>query len=237
MQEIASADVGTPPTLGAGGTGSRRRDRAGRGTSTCERLDGSGHVIGAGHRGGTALPWPLDSSNSKHRVRHLEPPVDDAAVAPSAPRTNGDVAGTVADAAGRDPAVEASVCSTPSPTPTTSWPSCAPRASMPTASPSAGVAHRPGPDVRSGDLLTHLGAVADGALGAVVLAGGPEVMSARRHRSAGRRARAGRRSSVVVISEAPWWWRLRRRRRRTPIWPRADRWTPIRGCTPFTGSP
>jgi hypothetical protein len=68
--------------------------------------------------------------------------------------------------------------------------------------------HRPGPDVSSGDLLTHLRAVADDALGAVVLAGTPETMSppavgplvAELRRVAG---------AVVIISEAPWWWRLR----------------------------
>ena len=41
----------------------------------------------------------------------------------------------------------------------------------------AGSPHRPGPDVRFADLLEHLRAVPDGALGAVVLAGLPEAMS------------------------------------------------------------
>ncbi len=68
--------------------------------------------------------------------------------------------------------------------------------------------HRPGPDVGSGDLLTHLRAVEDDALGAVVLAGTPDTMSphvvgplvAELRRVAG---------TVVIISEAPWWWRSR----------------------------
>jgi len=72
----------------------------------------------------------------------------------------------------------------------------------------AGSRHRPGPDVRFGEVLAHLGAVEDHALGAVVLSGVPEVMTppaigplvAELSRVA---------TSVVVISEAPWWWRLR----------------------------
>lgn len=68
--------------------------------------------------------------------------------------------------------------------------------------------HRPGPDVRSGDLLTHLRAVPDGALGAVVLAGGPELTGPH---AIGplvfELSRVAR--QVVVISEAPWWWRRR----------------------------
>jgi hypothetical protein len=67
---------------------------------------------------------------------------------------------------------------------------------------------RPGPDVRFGDLLTHLDAVPDDALGAVVLAGGPEQMSAGALGPlVGALGRVTK--SVVVVSEAPWWWRLR----------------------------
>ncbi len=73
---------------------------------------------------------------------------------------------------------------------------------------STGHRDRPGPDVRSGDLLTHLTAVADDALGAVVLVGVPDAMITASIgplvRALGRVAR-----SIVVISEAPWWWRLR----------------------------
>jgi hypothetical protein len=73
---------------------------------------------------------------------------------------------------------------------------------------SQGPHHRAGPDVRSGALLPHLRAVDDDALGAVVLAGGPEVLGA--PDIAALVAELGRvTSSVVVISEAPWWWRLR----------------------------
>jgi hypothetical protein len=68
--------------------------------------------------------------------------------------------------------------------------------------------HHPGPDVRSGDVLAHLRAVTDDALGAVVLAGLPEAMSppalAPLVAELGRVARR-----VVIVSEAPWWWRLR----------------------------
>jgi hypothetical protein len=70
---------------------------------------------------------------------------------------------------------------------------------------SSGSPYRPGPDVGSGELLTHLGAVPDDALGAVVLAGVPDVMNAR---AIGPLVSELSRS-VVVISEAPWSWRLR----------------------------
>ncbi len=72
----------------------------------------------------------------------------------------------------------------------------------------AGSRHRPGPDVRFGEILTHLGAVEDGALGTVVLTGVPEAMTPRGIAPlVAALARAA--TSVVVISEAPWWWRLR----------------------------
>jgi hypothetical protein len=68
--------------------------------------------------------------------------------------------------------------------------------------------HQPGPDVGSGDLLTHLGAVPDDALGAVVLAGTPDTMRPHDVRPLVTELRrvAG---AVVIVSEAPWWWRLR----------------------------
>jgi hypothetical protein len=67
---------------------------------------------------------------------------------------------------------------------------------------------RPGPDVRYGDVLDHLGAVPDGGLGAVLLVGMPEAM---RPESIGPLcAELGRVAGVVVIiSEAQWWWRQR----------------------------
>ncbi len=68
--------------------------------------------------------------------------------------------------------------------------------------------HQPGPDVRHGDLVDHLRAVPDDALGAVLLAGAAEVMKP--HTIGPLVAELGRVTKVVVIvSEAPWWWRLR----------------------------
>jgi len=73
---------------------------------------------------------------------------------------------------------------------------------------STGSRHRPGPDVRFGELRTHLTAVADEALGAVVLVGVPDAMiAASIGPMVGELGRVAQ--SVVVISEAPWWWRLR----------------------------
>ncbi len=67
---------------------------------------------------------------------------------------------------------------------------------------------QPGPDVRSGDLLTHLRSVPDAGLGAVVLTGVPETMApldvGPLTTELGRVARC-----VVIVSESPWWWRLR----------------------------
>ena len=71
-----------------------------------------------------------------------------------------------------------------------------------------GAGDLPGPDVRGGDLLTHLRAVADDALAAVVLAGRPVMLTPDALgplvRELGRVT-----SSAVLVSEAPWWWRLR----------------------------
>ncbi|HEY5024017.1 MAG TPA: hypothetical protein VII76_03490 [Acidimicrobiales bacterium] len=73
---------------------------------------------------------------------------------------------------------------------------------------STGSPHRPGPDVRFADLLTHLRAVEDHALGAAVLTGVPEVMTpATLDPLVAELARTT--SCVVIISEAPWWWRRR----------------------------
>ena len=71
-----------------------------------------------------------------------------------------------------------------------------------------GPRHQAGPDVRFAELLTHLRAVDDDALGAVVLAGGPVMLAP--HAIAAVVAELGRvTTTVVIISEAPWWWRLR----------------------------
>lgn len=72
----------------------------------------------------------------------------------------------------------------------------------------AGPRHQPGPDVRHGDLLDHLGAVPDDALGAVLLVGAAEAMKP--HTIGPLVAELGRVTKVVlIVSEAPWWWRLR----------------------------
>jgi len=71
-----------------------------------------------------------------------------------------------------------------------------------------GPRHQPGPDVRRQEVVDHLHAVPDGALGAVLLVGPPEAMSP--HGVGPLVAELGRVARmVVVVSEAPWWWRLR----------------------------
>ena len=71
-----------------------------------------------------------------------------------------------------------------------------------------GARHQPGPDVRRQELVDHLHAVPDGALGAVLLVGPPEAMSP--HDVGPLVAELGRVARmVVIVSEAPWWWRLR----------------------------
>ncbi len=84
------------------------------------------------------------------------------------------------------------------------------------------------------EILTHLHAVPDQALGAVVLAGGPEPLRPAAVgplvAELGRGREAGRdhlRSTVVLADSASARWRR--------IWPRTDRLIPTRGCTPFTG--
>jgi len=71
-----------------------------------------------------------------------------------------------------------------------------------------GPQQRPGPDVRHGELLAHLRAVGDGALGAVVVTGVPDAMTADvLGPLVDELARTA--ASVVVVSLAPWWWRRR----------------------------
>jgi hypothetical protein len=64
-------------------------------------------------------------------------------------------------------------------------------------------------DVRHGDLIAHLRSVADGALGAAVLAGCTNAMNGPSLRAViaelGRCIGAD--GAVAVVSEAPWWWR------------------------------
>ena len=72
-----------------------------------------------------------------------------------------------------------------------------------------GPRHQPGPDVRFAELLTHLRAVDDDALGAVVLAGGTVMLAPRTPSPPWWRSWDASPTTVVVVSEAPWWWRLR----------------------------
>jgi hypothetical protein len=64
------------------------------------------------------------------------------------------------------------------------------------------------PDVRQGDLITHLGSVAAGALGAAVLTACTHAMNGPSLRMMiDELSRTlGPEGVVVVISEAPWWW-------------------------------
>ena len=72
----------------------------------------------------------------------------------------------------------------------------------------SGPLHQPGPDVRRADLLDHLRAVPDGALGAVLLVGPPDAMSPQTlGPTVAELARVAK--TAVIVSEAPWWWRLR----------------------------
>ena len=203
VQEIASVDASSPVTSGDA-TGSRRRDRRAL-AQHLARLDA--RVTALGLATAAALrSVAVRLEQLEERIRHVEPPGDDAA-ASSVPRDDSDVlarwrtrlaetlpsgervlyAQTQADdvvAELRASGVDAYGIT-----------SIEPR-------------HRPGPDVRFADLLAHLTAVADDALGAVVLVGGPDAMSPAALgplvAALGRVTR-----SVVVISEAPWWWRLR----------------------------
>jgi hypothetical protein len=67
--------------------------------------------------------------------------------------------------------------------------------------------YQTGPDVRHADLVEHLGAIGDRALGAAIVVGlestpgpGVEDLVAQLARAA---------ASVIVVSEAPWHWRTR----------------------------
>jgi hypothetical protein len=69
------------------------------------------------------------------------------------------------------------------------------------------------PDVRQGELIAHLGAVADGGLGAVLLVGCTNAMDGPSLRAVthelARCVHDG--GAVSAVSEAPWWWRERLR--------------------------
>jgi hypothetical protein len=197
IQEFASVDANAPAWAGDGDRGHRRRDRQASEQHLArlgDRITALGSATAAGLRSVAA------------RLDQLEPPGDGAAVS-SVPREDSDVltrwrtrlAETLssgervlyAEMQADDVVAELRASGVDAYGITSTEPR-----------------HRPGPDVRSGDLLAHLTAVADGALGAVVLVGGPDAMSPAAIgplvAALGRVAR-----SVVVISEAPWWWRLR----------------------------
>jgi hypothetical protein len=202
VREAAAFDDATTPEPAP--TGSRRHDR--------EAL--RGHMIRLDRRMaslGLAVIGALEAMATRferleERVRRLEPPPDEALSAP-VPRQDGDALARwrslLADGLARGERVlyaegeadEIVAELRRAGVDAYGITSEAPR-------------HRPGPDVRSGELLPHLRAVGDDALGSVVLAGGPEVVRA--PDIGGLVAELGRVTRrVVVISEAPWWWRLR----------------------------
>jgi hypothetical protein len=67
------------------------------------------------------------------------------------------------------------------------------------------------PDVRQGELIGHLGAIADGGLGAVMLAGCTNAMNGPSLRAVIQElGRCVRHDGVMMaVSESPWWWRER----------------------------
>jgi hypothetical protein len=202
VEEVASLDIGAP--LEPDATGSRRRARATE-LRQLQRLDARARSLGLATAGALhAIALRLEQLDQ--RMRLLERDIDEAEtvaptvaagdalaqwrdqVADALPRgervlyAQGDSDGVVAEL--RRAGIDAYAVT------------------------DAGSRHQPGPDVRSGDLLTHLHAVPDQALGAVVLAGGPELL---RPAAIGplvaELGRAAKRA--VIISEAPWFWRIR----------------------------
>jgi hypothetical protein len=202
--EVASADTSAPHRDSPDARGSRRRHREVL-RRRLEELDG--RVTASGMATAAALHAVVDRLEQlEERVRHLDPRGDEAAPPSSPPQdsaalgrwrsrlpetlaTGDRVLYAQAEAEGVVAELRAAGIDAYGITGTESG-------------------HRPGPDVRSGDLLTHLRAVPDDALGAVVLAGPPETMSPQ---GVGPLvAELGRVAGVVVIiSEAPWWWRSR----------------------------
>ena len=204
VRELVGVDMSSPLTAGNGATGSRRSHRH-AGSQQLQRLEGRVTALGLATAAAlSAVVGRLEQLEG--RVRHLEPPNEDTEV-PSLPPEDDDALtwwrARLAETLPRGARVlyaqseaEEVVAEL--------------RAEGVDAYgiTSTGSRHRPGPDVRSGDLLTHLSAVADDGLGAVVLVGVPDVMSPL---SVGPLVSALRRvaPTIVVISEAPWWWRLR----------------------------
>ena len=204
-------------------------------TAHRQRLDSSGHGTGPRHRRRAAARWPIDSSNSKGGSDSSSRSAMTARCPRLPPRDSGALARWRTRLAETLPR-GARVLVRRGLRPTRSSPSCARDGIDAYGITTTGPRHRPGPDVRSGDLLTHLTR---------------RRRRRARRRGAGRRARCHERArpsarwsaalgrvaaerrrhlrGAVVVASAT-------RRRATRIWPWADRLTPTRGCTPFTGS-
>ena len=204
VEEVASAETTAPRSNSPDARGSRRHDREVL-RRRLEELDGRVTSLGMATAG--ALHAVIDRLEQlEDRVGHLEPRDDEPAPSSSPPGDNADLARWWNRLPETLPTGERVLYA--------QLEADAVVAELRAAGidaygiTGAGSGPRPGPDVGSGDLLTHLRAVQDDALGAVVLAGTPDTMSphavgplvAELRRVAG---------AVVIISEAPWWWRLR----------------------------
>ena len=204
VAEVASTDSSSARTAAVQGTGSRRRQRQAAAQHLArvdDRVTSVGLAIGAALRAVTDRLEQLEEA-----VTHLEPKTDEPALASS----TGEERETLARWADRlgeglplgervlyaGPEAETVVARLRS------------GGVDVYAVTDVGPRDRPGPDVRHGELSDHLRAVPDGALGAVVLGGFPEVM---RPQAVGPLvSELGRVAKVVVlVSEAPWWWRMR----------------------------
>jgi len=203
VQEAASlASVAPADATNATGARRRRRDAVG-----APPEQGVGQVASLGLAAAAALEaLALRLEQVEHQVRYLGPQAGEAIPAPSSPEAD-DTLTSWRGVLGEGLPTGARVLYAQS------------RADEVVAElraagidayglTSTGSHHQPGPDVRHGELLSHLRAVADDALGAVVLTGVPEAMSAPVIGPVV--AELGRVTGMaVIISSAPWWWRLR----------------------------
>lgn len=204
VEDVASLETGSPADPGTASTGGRRHDRqmVHRHLERADsRITSLSLATGAAFQAITGRLEQLEA-----QVRNLTPPPDDAAGAMTVPEAI-DTLAAWRDVVGEGLPTGARVLYAQS------------RAAEIVAElrgagidayglTNEGPSHQPGPDVRHGQVLDHLRAVADGALGAVVLTGIPEAMTP--PGVAALVAELGRVAGMVVIfSEAPWWWRLR----------------------------